>query len=198
MLRLWKRRRNNSYNKNKIDPLLNSKRANGYFARNGTHVSPLKQLRPRHAIICRNEIFGKLCWNYHSAECGSPPTSVWILVTPFKVFTIFCKFFFPKELSTVKRCFWEYFLKCAIPGHFSFIFVFSLQLTVNKCSIKFSDDWIQTVDLWYRKQPSYQLSHNHCTFEGIFGNYCFLIKTHRVLYIGTWLPPPSTLDFSGK
>ena len=110
----------------------------------------------------------------------------------------FLQVLFPERIEHRKKMFLRVFLKCAIPGHFSFIFVFSLQLTVNKCSIKFSDDWIQTVDLWCWKQPSYQLSHNHCTFEGIFGNRCFLIKTHRVLYIGTWLPPPSTLDFSGK
>ena len=27
---------------------------------------------------------------------------------------------------------------------------------------KFADDWIQTTDLWRRKRPLYQLSHNHC------------------------------------
>ena len=32
----------------------------------------------------------------------------------------------------------------------------------NKCSINFADDWIRTADLWYQKQPLYQLSHNHC------------------------------------
>ena len=42
---------------------------------------------------------------------------------------------------------------------------FNTQLTVNKCSIYkyiFADDWIQTEDLWYRKQLLYKLSHNHC------------------------------------
>ena len=28
--------------------------------------------------------------------------------------------------------------------------------------LKFTDDWIQTVDLWRWKRPLYQLSHNHC------------------------------------
>ena len=42
---------------------------------------------------------------------------------------------------------------------FFFIFVFSIQLTVNKCSINFADDWSRTADLWYRKRPLYQLSH---------------------------------------
>ena len=45
------------------------------------------------------------------------------------------------------------------PASFFFIFVFSIQLTVNKCSINFADDWIRTADLWYRKRPLYQLSH---------------------------------------
>ena len=45
---------------------------------------------------------------------------------------------------------------------FYFISVFSIQLTVNKCSINFADDWIRTTDLWYRKQPLYQLSRNLC------------------------------------
>ena len=41
-------------------------------------------------------------------------------------------------------------------------FVFSIQWTVNKFSIlSFANDWIWTVDLWCRKRPLYQLSHNH-------------------------------------
>ena len=33
-------------------------------------------------------------------------------------------------------------------------------------NIIFADDWIRTVDLWSRKQPLFQLSHNHCpTFD---------------------------------
>ena len=38
------------------------------------------------------------------------------------------------------------FFKWAIPGLFLFIFVFSIQLTLNKCSINFADDWIRTAD----------------------------------------------------
>ena len=53
------------------------------------------------------------------------------------------------------------FFKWATPGLFCFIFVFSLQLTVNKCTYKFVDGWIQTADLWCRKRWLYQLSHNH-------------------------------------
>ena len=28
--------------------------------------------------------------------------------------------------------------------------------------INFAENWIRTVDLWYRKRPLYQLSHHHC------------------------------------
>ena len=28
--------------------------------------------------------------------------------------------------------------------------------------INFANDCIRTADLWYQKQPLYQLSHNHC------------------------------------
>ena len=28
-------------------------------------------------------------------------------------------------------------------------------------NINFANDWSWTADLWYRKQPLYQLSHNH-------------------------------------
>ena len=28
-------------------------------------------------------------------------------------------------------------------------------------NINFANDWIRTADLWYRKRPLYQLSHNH-------------------------------------
>ena len=36
---------------------------------------------------------------------------------------------------------------------------------VNKI---FADDWIRTAHLWCRKQPLYQLSHNHCPFSIYF------------------------------
>ena len=55
--------------------------------------------------------------------------------------------------------FWSIFFKWAIPGLFLFIFVFSIQLIINKCSIKFCR-WLES-NLWYRKRPLYQLSHNH-------------------------------------
>ena len=45
---------------------------------------------------------------------------------------------------------------------FFFIFICSIQLTVNIQYNYFADDWIQTADLWNLKQPLYQLSHHHC------------------------------------
>ena len=36
------------------------------------------------------------------------------------------------------------------------------QLIVNMLIIKLANDWIGTTDLWYRKRPLCQLSHNHC------------------------------------
>ena len=64
-----------------------------------------------------------------------------------------------------------FFKKWAILGLF-FIFVFTIQFTVNKCSIKFANDWIRTADLWYWKQLLYQLCHNHCP-----KSFCFVSKT---------------------
>ena len=56
-----------------------------------------------------------------------------------------------------------FFLKRAILGLFFFIFVFSIQLTVNSFFIwTFCDDWISTADLWSWRLPPYQMSHNHC------------------------------------
>ena len=60
------------------------------------------------------------------------------------------------------------FFKWAVPGLFFFIFVFSIQLTVNKCSIKFPDDWIRTSDFWYQKQTLYQLTQNHYPIDKQF------------------------------
>ena len=51
------------------------------------------------------------------------------------------------------------------PAALFFIFVFSIQLTVN---------WIRTADLWCRKRPLYQLSHNHfCPFQQIFPGHFY-------------------------
>ena len=53
---------------------------------------------------------------------------------------------------------------------FFFILIFSIQLTENKCSINFANDWIWTVELWYRKLTLYQLSYNHCPKKGSLPN----------------------------
>ena len=48
--------------------------------------------------------------------------------------------------------------KWAIHGLPFFIIVFSKQMLHKK----FADDWNWTTDLWCKKRPLYQLSHNHC------------------------------------
>ena len=55
-----------------------------------------------------------------------------------------------------------FFLKWTILGLFFFIFVFSIQLTVNVRYILIANGWVRTADLWNCKQSLYQLSHNHC------------------------------------
>ena len=55
-----------------------------------------------------------------------------------------------------------FFKKWAIPSLFFFIFLFSIWLTENVQYTFFANDWIRTADLWNRKQPLYQMSHNHC------------------------------------
>ena len=60
----------------------------------------------------------------------------------------------------------EVFLNGPFSASFFFIFVFLIhsgQLTIVQYIKKFfANDWIRTADHWYRKQPLYQLSHNHC------------------------------------
>ena len=84
---------------------------------------------------------------------------------PFKKRTYRCwayLLFVHKIELTISKKYLTILLKNGpFPASFSFIFVFSIQLTVNKCSIKtFADDLIRTADIWYHKRPFYQLSHN--------------------------------------
>ena len=58
------------------------------------------------------------------------------------------------------------FLKKAIPDHFLCTFLSFLQLTVYVFI-----DWIQTADLWFRKQNLCQLPHNHCPNTVYFAMY---------------------------
>ena len=45
----------------------------------------------------------------------------------------------------------------------SFLNLFSyFQYSRQNVHIKIADDWIRTADLWCRKRPLYQLSHNYC------------------------------------
>ena len=55
------------------------------------------------------------------------------------------------------RALWYNFFKNrAIPS----LFFFYSRLLIQANNI--ANDWIQTEDLWCRKQPLYQLRHNHC------------------------------------
>ena len=72
---------------------------------------------------------------------------------------------------------------------FFFIFVLSIQLTLNICSINFADDWIRTADLWYRKRPLYQLSHNHCpAYRFVWARKTSTTQTWRLSWWKTWFP----------
>ena len=68
------------------------------------------------------------------------------------------------------------FFKWATRPLFLYFRLFNTQLTVNKCSINFADDWIQTADLWYRKRLLYQLSHNSCPWIVSYYSY-FVVAT---------------------
>ena len=68
-----------------------------------------------------------------------------------------------------------------LSGLFFFIFFFAIQLTVNICSTNFADDWIWTVNLWYRKRLLYQLRHNHCPFL-----VCFMLTLSKQKRTKVW------------
>ena len=109
-------------------------------------------------------------WTSHLGR-ETPITAFVLLPRPTKMML---------KTSMLKRNIMLNILKCffkngPFPVSFFFIFIFSIQLTVKKCSINVADDWIQTVDLWYWKWLLYQLSHNHCpkVFVSLF-NFCII------------------------
>ena len=51
--------------------------------------------------------------------------------------------------------------------------LFFKQLTGTIGSIKVTDNWIQTTDLWCRKRPLCQLYHNHCPLTKFLLTSCF-------------------------
>ena len=85
------------------------------------------------------------------------------VVNIYFAFALFSVLFLPRRHTHLNLSL-SLFLNGPFAASFFFIFIFSIQLTVNKCSINFADDWIRTADLWYRKRPLYQLSHNHFPF----------------------------------
>ena len=111
-------------------------------------------------------------WTSHLGR-ETPITAFVLLPRPTKMML---------KTSMLKRNIMLNILKCffkngPFPVSFFFIFIFSIQLTVKKCSINVADDWIQTVDLWYWKWLLYQLSHNHCpkVFVSLF-NFCIICE----------------------
>ena len=71
-------------------------------------------------------------------------------------------------------------------GHFRSLFLyFRLFNTVysekNKCPLqKVADEWIRTADIWCRKWPLYQLSHNHCPCKELFMLHSYLSDLMKV------------------
>ena len=47
-------------------------------------------------------------------------------------------------------------------GHYLPLFLYFRLFKTVDSKQKFTIDWIRTVNLWCRKRPLYQLSHNHC------------------------------------
>ena len=81
-----------------------------------------------------------------------------------------------------------------------FIYVFSIQVTVNSQYNIFADDWIRTADLWCRKRPLYQVIHKQpppqifshpvtkLTYKLIWTGWChlrrrILIRTFEKLFL---------------
>ena len=78
---------------------------------------------------------------------------------------------------------------------FFLIFVFSIQLIVNKFII-FVYDWIRSADLWRLKRPLYQLSNNQCPLFAICPSlYVFLcfFSIRFIRYGSEFLQQPSNL-----
>ena len=56
----------------------------------------------------------------------------------------------------------------SIPGTKWFFRLFNTVDSKIVININFADDWIRTPDLWYRKQPLYQLNHNHWARDKVY------------------------------
>ena len=57
-----------------------------------------------------------------------------------------------------------------------------MQVIVHR--YKFADGWIRTVDLWCRKQPLFQLRHNHLTyFQLLFKTHFYCLSKLYILHI---------------
>ena len=48
---------------------------------------------------------------------------------------------------------------------------------------KFAGDWIRTADLWFRRWPHCQLSHNHCQAPGIVLDHALRVGQSLLRYL---------------
>ena len=98
------------------------------------------------------------------------------------------KFLFCHSFDPSKNIRWaisrSFLKKLAIPGLFFLIFVFTIQLTGK--NVQYKNDWIRTEDLWCRKRPLYQLSHNHYHLHHYSGKLLWqrTSRTFEMLLLG--------------
>ena len=71
-------------------------------------------------------------------------------------------------------------------GHFLPLFIYFSRLYTDDSkymfNVNFAGGWIRTADRWFRKQPLYQLSHNHCHLMKCFYNVALVGCTIRTDY----------------
>ena len=77
-----------------------------------------------------------------------------------------CMIFMLLNKARIDKKFNKFFKK-NWPYPASFCLYSSFQYTVDgkqmfNINLNIAYEWIRTEDLWYRKRPLYQLSHNHC------------------------------------
>ena len=82
----------------------------------------------------------------------------------------------------------DLFKKWDIPGLFFFIFVFSIQLKVNKIA----DDRIRTADLWHRKQPICSICITSVSSFSFYFSLKFLRFRECHFIFGLVVPPPKS------
>ena len=88
--------------------------------------------------------------------------------------------------ESIKKIFNKIFFQMVLSQPHFLYFVFSIQLTISKQIFyqKFPNDWILTADLWCRKRPLYQPSHNHCRLhKSLFLTFLHLVWILDVMIV---------------